>query len=383
MAGLYIHIPYCVRKCAYCDFVSAPSPEGVPDAYIDALLGEARRAAEEWRGTVFGTVFIGGGTPTLLEPRQIMRLGEALPALFCFAENIEFTVECNPGTVNAEKLAAWKGIGVNRLSVGLQSSDDGLLCVIGRIHKKDDFVKTVALAKETGFSDINADIMYGLPGQMQEQYLETLRFAAEQGVTHVSAYSLILEEGTPLEKQVSRGEVILPDLDAVADMEDAGRNLLRELGYERYEVSNYAKDGHRCCHNVTYWENGEWLGLGAAAHSAKGLGRGRVRSANTEDIDAYVNGWSKGEPPTRTEDHLTVEDEMFECVMLGLRMTEGIPLLGFEARFGKPLEAVYPGALAQLKRNGWLDEGAYAAGRFAMTERGLDFENAAVLLFMD
>ncbi|MCQ2386103.1 MAG: coproporphyrinogen III oxidase, partial [Clostridia bacterium] len=245
------------------------------------------------------------------------------------------------------------------------------------IHKKDDFVKTVALAKEAGFSDINADIMYGLPGQMQEQYLETLRFAAEQGVTHVSAYSLILEEGTPLEHMVMQGKAALPNEDAVADMEDAGRELLEQLGYERYEISNYAKQGFRCRHNVNYWENGEWLGLGAAAHSAKGTGGVRVRAANTEDIQAYIRGKNE-----RTEEKLTCRDEMFETVMLGLRMTDGLLLKDFENRFGSPLESVYPGRIAELKRNGWLNEYAYASGRLALNARGLDFENAAVLLVM-
>ncbi|MDO4493412.1 MAG: radical SAM family heme chaperone HemW [Clostridia bacterium] len=382
MPGLYIHIPYCVQKCAYCDFVSVPAKAGVPAAYVSALRNEAERAAEAWQSTVFDTVFFGGGTPTLLSPEQVRAVGAALTALFSFADKTEFTVECNPGTVSAEKLAAWREIGANRLSVGLQSACDPLLCTIGRIHRRDDFTEAVRLAKEAGFTDISADLMVGLPGQRQEDHLASIRFAAEHGVTHISAYSLILEEGTPLARRVATGECTLPDPDSVADAEDAGRDLLGELGFERYEISNYAKPGHRCRHNITYWENGEWLGLGAAAHSAKGIGGGRVRSGNPDDIEAYISAWNAGHAPQTTEERLTPEDEMFECVMLGLRMTEGFSLGAFERRFGMPLAAAYPGQLRQLKSFGWLDEAAWNAGRCALTERGLDFESAAAELFL-
>lgn len=233
-AGIYLHIPYCVRKCAYCDFVSFPEPGGVPEPYVGALLREIRLVAEQTPKRRYASVFFGGGTPSLLSGEQLRRILETLGEAFDILPDAEISMECNPGTATEKTLCAYRAAGVNRLSVGLQSADDALLARIGRIHDYAAFCRTAAWAKRAGFENFNVDVMHGLPGQTAAQYLDTIRRAAESGATHVSAYGLILEEGTPLHRAVLAGRETLPDEDAVADMQDAGIALLEKLGFARY-----------------------------------------------------------------------------------------------------------------------------------------------------
>ena len=378
MAGIYLHIPFCVRKCAYCDFVSFA--EGcVPEGYVEALLTELELVA---RGggypAAFDTVFFGGGTPSLLSGAQMKTILDALRVHFAIRADAEISMECNPGTVSPEKLAAYRAAGINRLSIGLQSTHDVLLNEIGRIHHFAQFLETLSSARAAGFDNINVDLMHGLPNQTLEQYLDSLKTVCDLGVQHISAYSLILEEHTPLYFRVEKGEVALPDEDLVADMQDAGIEYLEQRGYHRYEISNFAQDGFECRHNRNYWDNGEYLGFGIAAHAAVRQGRW-TRFANVDSLDEYYRLLARGKRPLAETIRLTQRDEMFECVMLGLRLVRGVDRARFFARFELDIAEAYPLAMEKLRKRGWVIETEQA---IALNSKGLDLQNEALGFFM-
>ena len=378
MAGIYLHIPFCVRKCAYCDFVSFA--EGcVPEGYVEALLTELELVA---RGggypAAFDTVFFGGGTPSLLSGAQMKTILDALRVHFAIRADAEISMECNPGTVSPEKFAAYRAAGINRLSIGLQSTHDVLLNEIGRIHHFAQFLETLSSARAAGFDNINVDLMHGLPNQTLEQYLDSLKTVCDLGVQHISAYSLILEEHTPLYFRVEKGEVALPDEDTVADMQDAGIEYLEQRGYHRYEISNFAQDGFECRHNRNYWDNGEYLGFGIAAHAAVRQGRW-TRFANVDSLDEYYRLLARGKRPLAETIRLTQRDEMFECVMLGLRLVRGVDRARFFARFELDIAEAYPLAMEKLRKRGWVIETEQA---IALNSKGLDLQNEALGFFM-
>lgn len=378
MAGLYIHIPFCVKKCAYCDFVSFPDP-APRQAYLMALQKEIALAAARFPSRVYDSVFLGGGTPSILPPADMAALLKAVGDAFTIHPDAEVTIECNPGTVDKEKLDGYRKGGVNRLSFGLQSMDDSLLHAIGRIHNAAQFKHSFLLAREAGFENINVDLMYGLPEQTESQYLETIRAVAAMKPEHISAYSLILEEGTPLYKRVTAGETSLPEEDTVCDMENAGCLLLASLGYARYEISNYATPGFSCKHNINYWENGPYLGLGLSAHSAMDLGGWR-RWHNHAGLASYLEALKQGILPIETQQRVPAAEEMFECVMLGLRMLKGIDRAAFTGRFGQDICKAYPEAVEALVALGWA---MLTPATFRLTDAGLDMENSALLYFME
>lgn len=372
MAGIYIHIPFCVKKCAYCDFVSFPDPKSAyAEPYISALIREMERCAATYGSKLFDTVFIGGGTPSLLAPKLIERVMRALYDCFNINKAAEITIEANPGTLDGKKLETCRAVGINRLSLGLQSTHDSLLKAIGRIHSYGDFEKSYSLARECGFSDINIDVMYGLPMQTVAEYRSTLDAVIKLAPEHISAYSLILEPNTPLYESRTK----LPDEDEVYAMHRLGIDTLKGAGYARYEISNYAKPGHECRHNMNYWDNGEYLGLGAAAHSAMRLGTW-TRWSNIEDVWAYIDS-----PEDAVAERLTIgrAEEMFECMMLGLRKTGGIHEADFEQRFKTSASDVYGDAIKALCERGWLER---KNGLLFLNERGLDMQNEALLAFL-
>lgn len=287
-------------------------------------------------------------------------------------------MECNPGTVSPEKLAAYRAAGINRLSIGLQSTHDVLLNEIGRIHHFAQFLETLSSARAAGFDNINVDLMHGLPNQTLEQYLDSLKTVCDLGVQHISAYSLILEEHTPLYFRVEKGEVALPDEDLVADMQDAGIEYLEQRGYHRYEISNFAQDGFECRHNRNYWDNGEYLGFGIAAHAAVRQGRW-TRFANVDSLDEYYRLLARGKRPLAETIRLTQRDEMFECVMLGLRLVRGVDRARFFARFELDIAEAYPLAMEKLRKRGWVIETEQA---IALNSKGLDLQNEALGFFM-
>ncbi|MDD7494705.1 MAG: radical SAM family heme chaperone HemW [Eubacteriales bacterium] len=378
MAGIYLHVPFCVKKCAYCDFVSFPE-QSRADAYFQALYKEIAMAAAECGGKKFDTVFLGGGTPSAVPLEFICAALERIRAEFDL-EISESTIECNPGTVDMGKLAAYRKAGFNRISIGVQSFNDGLLRSIGRIHSARQAEETVKLARSAGFENINIDLMYGLPGQSEKEYIDSIERGGLLGVDHISAYSLILEEGTPLYDWVNEGRIVLPDDDAVYDMHRAGMARLESLGYKRYEISNYARPGCQCRHNINYWDVGEYIGLGLNSSSALRSKSGElIRFKNCESIDNYISEINCGRLPRENVESVGRENEMFEWIMLGLRKIEGVELGRFKARFGADVCEVYREAVNKLENMGWLT----VDQRFMrLTDIGLDMQNSALMEFM-
>lgn len=378
MAGLYLHIPYCIKKCEYCDFISFPD-DGSIGEYCEALIREIELTARaKLCALTFDTVYFGGGTPSLLSGKQMKSILDALRANFEVAPDAEISMESNPGTTTQDNLIQYREAGVNRLSVGLQSSCDELLKVIGRIHKCRQFAETVEMARRAGFTNINVDVMHGLPGQTQTHYLDTLKAVCALDVSHISSYSLILNEDTPLFVRVKKGEIGLPDVDFVADMQDAGMDYLEQNGYGRYEISNFCKPGFACRHNLNYWSNGQYLGLGVAAHSALRMHEW-TRYSNVETRKEYFRLIQAGRRPVHEIIRLYPADEMFESVMLGLRQVCGVNRADFLSRFGVDIADAYPTAMQKLKARGWLVQ---TETHLALNRAGLDMQNTALQFFM-
>lgn len=354
MIGVYVHIPYCVKKCRYCDFCSIPIDE-TAGRYRSALEQEIALSRAKFPDARVKTVFFGGGTPTILPAEDLCAILDAIRTAFPVEPDAEISIECNPKTIGFEGLQKLRQAGFNRLSIGLQATQNDLLKRIGRVHSFEEFLATYSAARDVGFTNINVDLMHGLPGQEQADYLDAIRTVASLGPTHISAYSLILEEGTPLYDDVTAGRETLPDPDATADMEDAGMALLTELGYRRYEVSNFAKPGFECRHNLIYWHNEPYLGLGAAAHSSMIEDGFWVRFSNDSSIPAYLKKLDHGKLP-RAERILTnTFEQMFESVMLGLRLVEGIDRKAFFDRFGCDVIETYREAYDKNDRFGFWD----------------------------
>lgn len=365
--AVYIHIPYCARKCAYCDFNSYEG-RGEAEAlrYLAALTREMELAAAQpaVAGRAVTSVFVGGGTPTILSGDQLARIMRELRRLFSLAPDAEVTSEANPGTVDAGKLAAMREAGFNRLSFGAQAGQDRLLKTLGRIHLASDVEEGVRLARQAGFANLNLDLMYGLPGQTLADWKETLAWSLGLGPEHVSAYSLIIEEGTPFNALHQRGLLSLPGEDEELAMDEAALAAFARAGLEAYEISNYARSGYRSRHNQVYWRNEEYLGLGAGAF---GFLAG-VRYWNLKRPVDYAAAVLEGDrlpvAGSETPDEAT---SMGETMMLGLRLAEGVEFEGFRRRFGRPLEEVYAGPIQRLEGLGLLVQ---SAGRLRLTGRG-------------
>lgn len=366
IASVYIHIPYCVRKCAYCDFESYARRLADADEYVARVLQEMERARGEYGNLGVPTLYIGGGTPSLLSPDQLSRLLDGAARFFSLDANAEISMEANPGTVDAAKLRAFRSAGVNRISFGAQASQTRLLALLGRVHTWPEAVLAVDDAFEAGISNINLDLMYALPGQTAEDFAETLDAALSLPVSHLSCYSLILEEGTPLTRRVEAGTLPEPRDEDSVRMQRLALEKTRAAGMERYEISNYARPGLECRHNLVYWERGNYIGFGCAAHSMMNDER-----FFNPDYRAYLSGapQSEREPVRGTE-------KMEETLLLGLRMTKGISLAAFERAYGKAcadalrreIRPLADGGLARL-----------ADGRFALTAEGMDVQNAVVV----
>lgn len=364
---IYLHIPFCIRKCAYCDFLSAPAEEAVRSRYVEALKRELQQKSVLGENYAVVSVFIGGGTPSILEGSQLAGILEELRRCFSVAEDAEITVECNPGTLSREKLAWYRDSGVNRLSLGLQSADNRELRLLGRIHTFEEFLESFSLARAMGFGNLNVDLMSALPGQSRESWQRTLNQVLEQKPEHISAYSLILEEGTPFYERFGPGgskAYLLPDEDTERQMYYDTRDILESAGYKRYEISNYAKPSFSCRHNLGYWERREYLGAGLGAASLLG----HVRCRNQENLSAYLSGDFRYEEVTE----LTRKDRLEETMFLGLRKTEGVYLT-------EELLEVYEPVLAELEKKGLL---LRERGRARLTELGIDVSNYALAEFL-
>ena len=366
---LYIHIPFCVRKCAYCDFLSAPGSEEAKASYTEALLREIEAVKIEKREV--SSIFVGGGTPSALSPSLMGDIFEKIHKSFSVAPDAEITIEANPGTLSKEKLFLYRNVGINRLSLGLQSPEAAELKSLGRIHTYEEFLESFSLAREAGFQNINVDLMCALPDQTYEGWVRNLRKVAALHPEHISAYSLIIEEGTPFAKR----KLNLPDEDTEYRMYEDTAGILAEYGYEQYEISNYAKKDLACQHNVGYWTRKEYLGLGLGAASLWG----NQRFSNTSDFSLYLNNSGFPEKIRGDRDALSLEAEMSEFMFLGLRMTKGVSKAEFLEGFGVSIESVYGKVLDKYKSVGLLEE---TDGRIFLTRAGIHVSNGVMAEFL-
>ncbi|MCD7825278.1 MAG: radical SAM family heme chaperone HemW [Clostridiaceae bacterium] len=383
--SVYIHIPFCVQKCLYCDFLSWPADDGEKERYTEALCRELQTTLIPEKYEV-QTVFIGGGTPTALLPEQLLRIGAAIQEK-CGMPAVEYTMEANPGTITAQHVQAMRETGVNRVSLGLQSAEASELKQLGRIHTWQQFSDSFWLLREAGFSNINVDLMSAIPGQTLSSWQETLKKVIEVNPEHISAYSLIVEEGTPFFKQQQAGTLSLPDEDTERAMYEMTGELLERSGYNRYEISNYAKKGMECRHNLTYWTMDEYLGFGLGASSYFG----GYRFKNTDCLSEYMQQYSSGSVPKKgVQDLLSVKKEVHrvtqqeaveEFMFLGLRKCEGIFLSDFFRRFQVPFEQVYGDVARSLFEKKLLAEDR-KRGRIYLTKRGIDVSNTVLAQFL-
>lgn len=369
---LYIHIPFCVKKCDYCDFLSGPADGERKKAYTEALLAEIRgiplseRASRE-----IISVFIGGGTPSLIEGSEIERILETLRMLFSFAPDAETSIEANPGTLTAEKLETYRKAGIGRLSLGLQSTEDRILRTLGRIHTWQDFLESYRKARQAGFENINVDLMSAVPGQTYKDWISSLRTVAELSPEHISAYSLIIEPGTPFAGR----KLDLPDEDTEYRMYEDTASVLEEYGYEQYEISNYARKGYACRHNIGYWIGTDYLGIGLGASS---LFAGR-RFCNTDSMEQYLKDSSVPEKIRKDTVVLTKKEQEEEFMFLGLRMTEGVSEEEFQLQFGVPMEQIYGEVLEKYENMGFLEK----KGEFwRLTRKGIHVSNHILADFL-
>lgn len=369
--AIYIHVPFCARKCVYCDFASYAGREAAWEQYFEALHGEIDAWGEELRTREVRSVFFGGGTPSLVPAELICGALERLRSHALFAPDCEITMEANPGTITREKLRACRAAGVNRISIGVQSFDGELLRQLGRIHSPEEAAEAVLLARESGFDNISVDLMYALPGQSMAQWKASLERAAELPVKHISAYSLSVEEGTEMLRRVQAGEARLPDEDMVNEMQRMAVDFLARRGFARYEISNYAQPGFESRHNITYWELGEYLGLGCAAHSLMN----DERFANPPELERYLAGERMLDRQRRS-----LRDCQEERIMLETRMTRGLNLAAWRRDFGADFSEGRAGALRKLENYGLIE---MENGFLRLTTAGLELQDSVVLELLE
>lgn len=402
--SIYIHIPFCKQKCLYCDFLSAPACAGERESYVKALLREISGMAEACREYQVISVFFGGGTPSLLSGGQMERMMSAVRIHYDLAENAEVTLECNPATATFSKLASYRKSGINRLSIGLQSANDKELKELGRIHNYRQFLQTCSDARKAGFTNVNIDIMSALPGQTMDSYLETIDKVLALKPEHISAYSLIIEEGTPFFDRY--GEKVqmpsdspcdgmtkypaLPDEETERLMYHKTNTLLKKAGYTRYEISNFSRKGYECRHNLTYWTGIDYVGFGVGAASYfQGY-----RYKNISDVQKYKEFFSRENRKASAHffsglpiegalheevQQLSTEEKMEEFLFLGLRLKKGIATDTFQKTFGKSIDEIYGTVIADFIREGVL---ARKKNRLYLTKKGTDVANYVMAGFL-
>lgn len=368
MAGIYVHIPFCKSKCSYCDFASFPDKIGLAESYMACVYREMTFRKEQLKNYRFETLYIGGGTPSVVDEGYIAMLVAAVKKNFALSENAEITIEMNPGTVSAKKIETYKKCGINRFSVGLQTAIDSQLRDLGRIHTLNEFVYCAKLLKGENFS---VDVMIGLKGQTISDIEKTIEVAAAFGASHISMYALSPEDGTPIYTDYLNGE--LPDGDEVAEMYAAGVKKLNALGFARYEVSNFCKPGKESRHNLNYWRRGEYIGFGvsASSHIAD------VRFTNTFDLDEYFKCVLSNRFPVVTSEEVDARGREEEFIMLALRTSAGIGVAEYERLFGKNFSAAYAGALKRCER--YLE---FGGGRVKIKDEFLFVQNSVIVEFL-
>ncbi|MEN8077091.1 radical SAM family heme chaperone HemW [Clostridioides difficile] len=369
--SLYIHIPFCKQRCFYCDFPTFAGKEKLREEYVNALIKEIEDKCSNY---IINTIFIGGGTPSHLEAKELGELLRAIEKLN-FSEHIEYSIECNPGTVDKEKLEIMKKYGVNRISFGLQSCDDSLLKKIGRIHTFEEFLENYNLAIKVGFNNINVDLMYGLPNLTVEKWKETLETICKLKPEHISAYSLIIEEGTAFYSLYEKDKLEIPSEDDERIMDKMTKDILKENGYHQYEISNFALQGKECEHNKVYWSLDEYIGVGSASSSYID----GYRLVNTGNINDYINRISNNETVIIEKHKNSIEDEMEEFIFMGLRMLCGISLSKFKRKFGVDIKSIY-GAIIEknIKDNLLKIKGDF----MYLTSKGVELSNVVMSDFI-
>lgn len=391
--GIYIHIPFCISKCVYCDFLSAPADEQTHTDYVNALIKEIEYKSqlyrEELKSFTVKTIFFGGGTPSAVNEKHIVNIMEAIRRNFSVCDNAEVTIECNPGTLTEIKAVAYKGCGINRISFGVQAADEKVLKMLGRIHTFEDFKDSMRIARAAGFNNINADIMSALPGQTYEEYIDGLKRILALEPEHISAYSLIVEDNTPLCDRLGEYPP-LPDEDTERRMYYATKEILQQKGYVQYEISNYAKKGFECSHNKTYWDRICYIGFGLGAASLFNS----IRTTNISDLQNYIK--LAGETDVYDErTQLTQSDCMEEFLFLGLRKTKGISFDEFKKCFNTDIMEVYGDTIRKNIEKGLLkftykDSGLKSSEDYltenvygcALTDRGIDISNVVLAEFL-
>lgn len=372
--SLYIHIPFCAQKCLYCDFPSFARKDHLRKAYIEALNKEIISLREKYNNLEINTIFIGGGTPSVLEADELECLLKEVAKLN-MAKDIEYSMECNPGNLTEEKLEVMKNYGVNRISMGLQAKQDNLLKGLGRIHNYKTFKENFLLAKKVGFNNINVDLMFGLPNQRLNEWEETLREIISLEPAHISAYSLIIEEGTAFYNLYENDKLKLPTEEEERKMYHLAKKILEENGFNQYEISNYAKEGKECRHNLAYWNMDNWIGVGSA--TASYINGKRIK--NISSVEEYINSINeKGEAVEEIINN-SKNDNMEEFMFMGLRKINGIDENEFKKRFSMNINDVYGEIL-----NKYIDEGLLIrdSGRIFLSEKGIEISNIIMADFL-
>lgn len=380
--GLYIHIPFCIRKCNYCDFLSFSGiAEEEQLMYIRSLRSEISVNHKIYGNQYYvDSIFIGGGTPSLVQEGLIGDLLTEIRDSFLIDENAEISIESNPKTLTRDKLNTYLDAGINRLSIGVQSFDDTLLNVMGRVHSTADFLTNYSLARECGFRNINIDLMFAIPGQTQRIWINTLERAVELEPEHISFYSLQIEEGTPFFASLQEGNLKAAEDEDDRNMYHNAIEILKSSGYERYEISNAAKEGYQCSHNLKYWSMKDYLGLGLGAHSFMD----GIRFSNTTDLIEYIKDGQNAPIPDRSPflrwEHKNTENEnISEYLFTGMRKIKGIDLADFEARFGTNLFKIYGEVLKKHEEQGLIK---VEEGRLSFTDKGIDLSNTVLIDFV-
>ncbi len=374
--GLYVHFPFCLRKCLYCDFPSYSGQEHLMDRYLEAMKTEIDNIEAEIENREIETIFWGGGTPTLFSGEKLADLLNYIKESFIISQGVEITTEANPETIDEDKLKALKAAGINRLSIGMQAGQDKHIKKLGRVHSLHDVIKSVDSARKVGFKNINLDLMFGLPNQTSDEWMESLSIAVDLGVEHISAYALIIEEGTPFFEMERQGKLNTPSEEVEREMYHKGVEYLTAQGYIQYEISNFAKPGKECRHNLIYWHNEQYIGIGSGAHSSL---RGE-RWSNYSDICQYIDTILQKGRAIEYSQKISKDEQRFETIMMGLRLTKGISKAKFYERFGRDIGYYYRGAIDTLKGQGMLTE---TPESIYLTPKGLDLQNSVLLYFMD
>ena len=373
--GLYIHIPFCQQKCLYCDFPSYDNLAHLYQPYVAALCQEISGWGGVLSGDVIDTIYIGGGTPTLLSADSLRRILECVHESFLIDENAEISVEANPGTVNQKKLLVLKSSGVNRLSFGVQTFSNELLKSIGRIHTANQAIEAVIEAQKAGFNNINLDLMYGLPGQSCKDLEVSVRQAIELGVTHISAYGLKVEEGTPFDEMDKQGKLVLPEEQVDEEMYNFTTEFLPRYGFMRYEISNFSKVGYECRHNLKYWQYQPYIGVGAAAHSFFH----KERLSNISDVSQYISFTKKGKLPIEARENPEMGIAMAEYIFLALRTVQGLSILEFKDYFSCDFFQQYGKIVSELARKKLI---IVSENQISLTTTGMKYGNVVFRAFL-